>query len=91
MKKMILLATICVAGLVSAKSTEVKTETKEVKVASSAMFFYHPITITSSCDYTQVIEVTAQDDPQCWIVDAQQMEDDCSAPFTNPIMAGMWP
>lgn len=52
MKKMILLATICVAGLVSAKSAEVRTETKEVKVSSAAMFYYHPITLTSSCGYT---------------------------------------
>ncbi|WP_288437785.1 hypothetical protein [Chryseobacterium culicis] len=89
MKKMILLATVCVAGLVSAKSVEVKKETKEIKAVSESK--YHPITITSSCGYTQVIEVTAQDDPQCWIVDAQQMEDDCTAPFTNPILAGMWP
>ncbi|MBP1163761.1 MULTISPECIES: hypothetical protein [unclassified Chryseobacterium] len=90
MKKMILLATICVAGLVSAKSTEVRTETKEVNASSAAMFFYHPITLTSSCGYTQTVEVGANDAPDCYLTDLQQMEDECSAPFTNPIMAGMW-
>lgn len=90
MKKMILLATVCVAGLVSAKSAEVKTETKDVKATSTSMFFYHPITLTSSCGYTQTVEVGPNDAPDCYLTDLQQMEDECSAPFTNPIMAGMW-
>ncbi|WP_223600759.1 hypothetical protein [Chryseobacterium sp. GVT01B] len=90
MKKMILLATICVAGLVSAKSAEVKAETKEVKATSAAMFYYHPITLTSSCGYTQTVDVGPNDAPDCFLTDLQQMEDECSAPFTNPIMAGMW-
>lgn len=87
---MILLATICVAGLVSAKSAEVKAETKEVKATSAAMFYYHPITLTSSCGYTQTVDVGPNDAPDCFLTDLQQMEDECSAPFTNPIMAGMW-
>lgn len=90
MKKMILLATICIAGLVSAKSAEVRTETKEIKASSAAMFYYHPITLTSSCGYTQTVEVGPNDAPDCFLTDLQQMEDECSAPFTNPIMAGMW-
>ena len=90
MKKMILLATICAAGLVSAKSIEVRTETKEVKASSAVMFYYHPITLTSSCGYTQTVDVGPNDSPDCFLTDLQQMEDECSAPFTNPIMAGMW-
>lgn len=85
---MILLATICVAGLVSAKSAEITTETKEVKDVSAKK--YHPITLTSSCGYTQTIDVGPNDSPDCYLTDLQQMEDECSAPFSNPIMAGMW-
>ena len=54
------------------------------------MFFYHPITLTSSCGYTQTVDVGPNDAPDCYLTDLQQMEDECSAPFTNPIMAGMW-
>lgn len=90
MKKVILLATICVAGLVSAKSAEAKTESKEVKASYAAMFFYHPITLTSSCGYTQTVNVGPNDAPDCYLTDLQQMEDECAAPFENPILAGMW-
>lgn len=86
---MILLATVCVAGLVSAKSAEVKTETKEVSVVSTTKFIYHPIKLTSSCGYTQYVEVGPNDAPDCFLTDLQQMEDECSAPYTNP-MLGMW-
>lgn len=86
MKKIILLATFGVAGLVSAKSTEIMTDTKK----EIAVFFYHPITLTSSCGYSQVVEVGPNDAPDCFLVDLQQMEDECAAPFTNPILAGMW-
>ncbi|MFP3597088.1 hypothetical protein [Chryseobacterium sp. SIMBA_029] len=89
MKKMILLATVCVAGLVSAKSAEVKTETKEVNAVTTAKFIYHSVTLTSSCGYTQTIEVGPNDTIDCFLTDLQQMEDECSAPFTNP-MLGMW-
>lgn len=89
MKKIILVATLGVAGLVSAKSAEIKTETKEVKIVSTAKFYYHPITLTSSCGYTQTVNVGPNDAPDCYLTDLQQMEDECSAPFSNPMM-GMW-
>jgi hypothetical protein len=90
MKKIILLAAFGVAGLVSAKSTEIKTETREVNTLSLAAFFYHPIKLTSSCGYTEFVEVGPNDAPDCYLLDLQQMEDECAAPFTNSILAGMW-
>lgn len=30
------------------------------------------------------------DAPDCYLTDLQQMEDECTAPFENPILAGMW-
>lgn len=87
MKKVIFLGAFVAAGFVSAKNAETITEAKEV--TSVAKIYYHPITITSSCGYTQVIEVGPLDQQDCYLVDAQQMEDDCASPFTNP-MLGMW-
>lgn len=82
MKKIILLAAFGIAGLVSAKSSDMKVKTK-------SKIYYHPITLTSSCGYTQVVEVGPNDQPDCYLVDLQQMEDECAAPFSNPMM-GMW-
>lgn len=82
------------AGIINAKTTDVKETVKSVSNIKSKNILkstYHPITITSSCGYTQVIEVGPNDQPDCWMTDAQQMEDDCSSPFTNPQMAGYWP
>lgn len=98
MKKLIILATLGIAGLVSAKSADVK-ETKEnvsktekalenkSKLDSKLEAFYHPITLTSSCGYVEVIEVSPEDDPFCFLVDAAQMEEFCDSPFYNPILA----
>jgi hypothetical protein len=88
MKKLLLVVAFGAAGLVSAKNAEITNEAKETE-AISTMFFYHPITLTSSCGYTQTVEVGPLDQPDCWMTDLQQMEDECSAPFTNPLM-GMW-
>lgn len=85
MKKMILLATLGVAGMMSAN-------TSDVEVKTTSKIYYHPITLTSSCGYTQIVEVGPLDQPDCWLTDAQQMEDECAAPFTNPQLAGyFWP
>ncbi|MDF2552225.1 MAG: hypothetical protein K0R77_1500 [Chryseobacterium sp.] len=92
MKKLVILAALGVAGLVSAKNSDVK-ETKEnvskvdCKIDSKAKVFYHPITLTSSCGYVEIVEVTPEDDPFCFLVDAAQMEEFCDAPFYNPLPA----
>ncbi|KQT24122.1 hypothetical protein ASG22_08890 [Chryseobacterium sp. Leaf405] len=84
MKKFIVMATLGVAGLVSANTSE-----KEVKAESKLI--YHPITLTSSCGYTQIVNVGPNDQIDCYLTDLQQMEDECSATFENPMMAGYWP
>lgn len=84
MKRIFLLAAFGVAGMMNANTS--KEEGAESKV------FYHPITLTSSCGYTQIVEVGPNDQPDCWMTDAQQMEDECASPFTNPRLAGIkWP
>ncbi|SIT19784.1 hypothetical protein [Chryseobacterium gambrini] len=82
MKKIILLAAFGVAGMLSAKTSNKEGESK-------SKVFYHPIVLTSSCGYTQVVEVGPNDQPDCWMTDAQQMEDECASPFTNPRLAGI--
>jgi hypothetical protein len=81
MKRIILLAAFGAAGLVSAN-------TSEVKEAKSS---YYPITMTSSCGYTQTVDVGPNDQPDCFLTDLQQMEDECAAPFNNPMLGGFWP
>lgn len=83
MKRIFLLAAFGFAGIVNANTSR--------EVTAESKVFYHPITLTSSCGYTQIIEVGPMDQPDCWMTDAQQMEDECSAPFTNPVLAGYWP
>ncbi|WP_449401348.1 hypothetical protein [Chryseobacterium wanjuense] len=75
MKKIILLATFGVAGMMSANITAT------AKIDSK---IYNPIKITSSCGYTQYVIVEPNDDPLCYLVDADQMEIDCDSPFENP-------
>jgi hypothetical protein len=77
MKKIILLAAFGVAGMMSANTFNL-----EVKVDSK--LFYNPIVLTSSCGYTQYVTVGPNDQPDCWMTDLQQMEDECSSPFENP-------
>lgn len=81
MKKIVILAAFGVAGLVNAKNSAdkeiLKVSNNETKSA------YHPITLTSSCGYTQIIEVGPKDDQWCWTVDLNQMEEECAAPFEN--------
>jgi len=76
MKRIFLLAAFGVAGMVNANIS--KEMTGESKV------FYHPITLTSSCGYTQIVEVGPYDQPDCWMTDLQQMEEECASPFENP-------
>lgn len=77
MKRIFLLAAFGIAGMMNANIsiTGVKAESK---------VYYHPITLTSSCGYTQVVEVGPKDQQDCWMTDLQQMEDDCNSPFENP-------
>lgn len=77
MKRIFLLAALAVAGTISAHTSvaEVKAESKVI---------YNPIKITSSCGYTQYVTVGANDDPLCYLVDADQMKIDCDSPFENP-------
>ncbi|SEH29592.1 hypothetical protein [Chryseobacterium culicis] len=49
------------------------------------------------CKYVQSIKIKSvemgnepNDAPDCYLTDLQQMEDECAAPFENPILAGMW-
>lgn len=76
MKRIFLLAAFGVAGMVNANIS--KEMTAESKV------FYHPTTLTSSCGYTQIVEVGPYDQPDCWMTDLQQMEEECASPFENP-------
>jgi len=84
MKRIFLLAAFGVAGVLGAK-------TSNVEVKSESKIYYHPIKLTSSCGYTQYVEVGPNDQPDCWLTDLQQMEDECASPFENPLMAGFWP
>lgn len=89
MKKIVILAALGVAGVLSAKNPILQ-KTSENVLNKKIISAYHPITITSSCGYTEVIEVGPNDDPWCWTVDLNQMEEECAAPFENPLLAGMW-
>lgn len=84
MKKFIAMAALGVAGMMSANTSDVEVNT-ELKI------YYHPITLTSSCGYTQIVEVGPYGQSDCWMTDLQQMEDECASPFENPMMAGYWP
>ncbi|WP_294199515.1 hypothetical protein [uncultured Chryseobacterium sp.] len=76
MKRIFLLAAFGVAGMMNANiSKEEKAESK---------FFYNPIKLTSSCGYTQFVEVGPNDQQDCWMTDLQQMEEECASPFENP-------
>ncbi|WBV53904.1 hypothetical protein [Chryseobacterium gambrini] len=77
MKKIILLAAFGVAGMLSAKTSNKEGESK-------SKVFYNPIVLTSSCGYTQYVTVGPLDQPDCWMTDLQQMEEECSSPFENP-------
>lgn len=96
MKRIILLAAFGAAGLVSANTSEVK-ETAEkvsnaqIKSDAKAKSSYYPVTLTSSCGYTQTVDVGPNDQPDCFLTDLQQMEDECAAPFNNPMLGGFWP
>ncbi|PKF74139.1 hypothetical protein [Chryseobacterium sp. PMSZPI] len=80
MKKVILLAAFGVTSILSATEVNSKSDTKSK---------YYPVTITSSCGYTQTFEVGPTDSIDCVVVESNQMEEECAAPFTNPILAGM--
>ncbi|WP_294234783.1 hypothetical protein [Chryseobacterium endophyticum] len=76
MKRIFLLAAFGVAGMMNANIS--KGEKAESK------FFYNPIKLTSSCGYTQFVEVGPNDQQDCWMTDLQQMEEECASPFENP-------
>lgn len=82
MKKLLLVATLGVAGLMSAKGTEIK-EIKEVKtIKKTEKAFYHPIKVTSSCGYTEYIELGGSN-ISCIEVEMDRMEMECDAPITG--------
>lgn len=85
MKRIFLVAAFGVAGMMNANISI-------IGVKAESKVYYHPITLTSSCGYIQIVEVGPNDQPDCWMTDAQQMEDECISPFTNPRLAGInWP
>lgn len=77
MKKFIVMATLGVAGMMNAN-------TSTVEVEAESKLIYLPITLTSSCGYTQVVNVGPLDQQDCYLTDLQQMEDECAAVFENP-------
>lgn len=79
MKKLLLVATIGIAGLMSAKSVEVKESKLESNLNSSEEAIWYPVKITSSCGYTEYLEL-GNSDISCLEVEINRMEDDCDAP-----------
>lgn len=82
MKKMILLAAFTFAGLVNAKRTETKEVKGEAVKNNVIKTFYFPIKVTSSCEYTEYIDV-AGSDISCIEVEIDRMEMECDAPVTG--------
>lgn len=62
-------------------AAEAKTEETVKSKESKTAVFYFPVTITSSCGYTETFEFTpGVDDPGCIDVEVRQMEEFCAAP-----------
>jgi len=84
MKKTLLLAIFSIAGLAGAKNLEVKelkAETTE-KAENKQVFIYNPISVTSSCGYTEFIEIGGSN-ISCLEVEIDRMEEECYAPITG--------
>lgn len=79
MKKIILFAAFGVVGLVSAKNTDAKDLKTNLK-ESKSIIFYNPIRITSSCGYTEFIELHGSP-ISCIEVEINRMEEECYAPW----------
>ncbi|TDX92088.1 hypothetical protein [Chryseobacterium daecheongense] len=82
MKKISLIAALGVAGLMSAKNS-VETEKNlkvECLVGVKAIFYDPIIPITSSCGYTEYIDL-AGSPISCIEVEINRMEEECDAPF----------
>ncbi|WP_288436182.1 hypothetical protein [uncultured Chryseobacterium sp.] len=80
MKKLLFVAAFGVAGLVSAKVTEVKEVKSEASEKTEAKVFYNPIKITSSCGYTEYIDLGGSS-MSCIEVEIDRMEEECDSPF----------
>ena len=76
MKKLLLVTTIGIAGVMSAKSVD----TKEIKTENSSEAIFYPVKLTSSCGYTEYIEI-GNSDISCLEVEINRMEEECDAPI----------
>lgn len=64
----------------SSFAAEAKTEKTVKSKELQAVVFYFPVTIKSSCGYTETFEFTpGVDDPGCIDVELRQMEEFCDA------------
>ncbi|WP_139423903.1 hypothetical protein [Chryseobacterium mulctrae] len=79
--KKILFASLLLGGFTLSFAAEAKTEETVKSKESKTAVFYFPVTITSSCGYTETFEFTpGVDDPGCIDVEVRQMEEFCAAP-----------
>lgn len=81
MKRIFLLAAFGVAGMLSAKNDKIK-ELKTSQQESESVVFYDPIRITSSCGYTEFIELGGSP-ISCIEVEIDRMEEECYSPFES--------
>ncbi|KMQ68030.1 hypothetical protein ACM39_09180 [Chryseobacterium sp. FH2] len=83
MKKVIFVATLCVAGLMNAKSNvqlEKDFDVSEKVQSFKLLMVYNPIKVTSSCGYTEFINLGGSS-MSCLEVEIDRMEEECIAPF----------
>lgn len=81
MKKFFLLAAFGILGVLSAENTKVKAMQTSQK-QSVSIFFYNPIRVTSSCGYTEFIDLGGSP-IECLEVEMARMEEDCYSPFES--------
>jgi hypothetical protein len=80
MKKIILLVAFGAAGLAGAKNLEVKeAKNQQIQQENEKAFFYLPVKVTSSCGYTEYIEMGGSS-ISCLEVEIDRMEEECDAP-----------
>jgi len=79
--KKILFASLLLGGFTLGFASDTKTEEAAKSKKLKSTVFYFPVTITSSCGYTETFEFTpGVDDPGCIDVSVRQMEEFCAAP-----------
>lgn len=67
--------------MLSAKDDKIK-DLRTSQQQSKSMFFYDPIRITSSCGYTEFIELGGSP-ISCIEVEIDRMEEECYSPFES--------